>query len=321
MIFYFGHSATFFVNKLINMKIIDERINPEFESIFAVGVDEMSWDDMQEGHYIWPEVQEVRAYRNSVRTLVDDLIRSIDFTLPIGDDSAMWIILMGIEHERIHIETSLVLHRQMPLKFIKDVAEFNLCTHSSVAPKNEMVAVDGAKVRLGKDKTHMLYGWDNEYGTYSEVVQDFEVSKYLVSNGEFMEFVKDGGYQNKEFWDEEGWEFLKKSNAQYPHFWVKEDGVLRYRALSKIIDMPLDWPVDVNALEAQAFCKYKSQKEKRHYTLPSEAEYALMYKKANLKDVPQLHESRANINFYHYASSCPVNEFSFNGIYDVIGNV
>ncbi len=321
MIFYFGHTATFFVNKLINMKIINERINPEFESIFAVGVDEMSWDDMQEGHYKWPQVSEVRAYRDAVRTLVDDLIMYLDFTLPIRDDSPMWIILMGIEHERIHIETSLVLHRQMPIEFIKDVPEFNLCEHSSNAPQNEMIAISGGEVRLGKDKSHNLYGWDNEYGSYSEVVEDFEVSKYLVSNGEFMKFVKDGGYENKEFWDEEGLAFLKNSNAKYPHFWIKENAEFKYRALSKIIDMPQDWPVDVNALEAQAFCRYKSQKDKLSYALPSEAEYELVYQHSNLKDVPELHESRANINFYHYASSCPVDEFSFNGIYDVIGNV
>jgi len=321
MIFYFGHTATFFINKLIIMKIINERINPEFESIFAVGVDEMSWDDMSQEHYNWPKVSEVKRYRDAVRKLVDNLITSIEFTLPIRDDSPMWIILMGIEHERIHIETSLVLHRQMPIKFIKDVPEFSLCTHSFDAPQNEMVHVTGGEVTVGKDKEHHLYGWDNEYGNYSEVVKDFEVSKYLVSNGEFMEFVNDGGYENEELWDEEGLEFLKKSNAKYPHFWVEENGKFRYRALSKIIDMPLDWPVDVNALEAQAFCRYKSQKEGVEYSLPSEAEYALMYKKANLKDVPQLHESRANINFYHYSSSCPVDEFGFDGIYDVIGNV
>jgi len=321
MIFYFGHTATFFVNKLINMKIINERINPEFESIFAVGVDEMSWDDMHESHYKWPQVKEVRAYRDAVRRLVESLIMHLDFTLPIQDDSPMWIILMGIEHERIHIETSLVLHRQMPIEFIKEVPEFNLCTHTSNAPKNEMITIKGTEITLGKDKSHNLYGWDNEYGSYREVVQDFQVSKYLVSNGEFLEFVNEGGYEREEFWDAEGLEFLQKSQAKHPHFWVKEDTVFKYRALSEIIDMPLDWPVDVNALEAEAFCRYKSQKDKLSYALASEAEYEVVYQHSNLKDVPELHESRANINFYHYASSCPVDEFSFNGIYDVIGNV
>ena len=321
MIFYFGHTATFFINKLINMKIIEKRINPFFESIFAVGVDEMSWDDLNETHYEWPKVSEVREYRNSVRTLVNELIMRLDFTLPIDDSSAMWIILMSIEHERIHIETSLVLHRQMPIEFVKEVAVFNLCTHSARSPKNEMIAIAGEDVILGKKRLHHLYGWDNEYGRQEENVQEFKVSKYLVSNGEFMEFVKDEGYEKLEYWDAEGEEFLKRSGAKYPHFWVKEGNKFLYRALSNVIEMPEDWPVDVNALEAEAFCRYKSQKEGLEYRLPSEGEYGVIYNYSNIKDVPQLHESRANLNFYHYASSCPVNEFSFNGIYDVIGNV
>ncbi|MFA5460612.1 MAG: 5-histidylcysteine sulfoxide synthase [Sulfurimonas sp.] len=321
MIFYFGHTATFFINKLINMKIIKERVNPEFESIFAVGVDEMEWDDVESSNYKWPKVHDVREYRNKVREAVDELIMTLPLTMPIDDKSPMWIILMGIEHERIHIETSLVLHRQMPIELVKEIKEFNICTHSAEAPQNSMIEISGKSVRLGKDKGHNLYGWDNEYGKYEESVEDFKVSKFLVSNGEFMEFVKDNGYKNNEFWDEEGQKFLEITGAKYPTFWIKEGDVYRYRALSKIIDMPLDWPVDVNALEAEAFCRYKSKKDGQKYSLPSEAEYRVLYDHAKLEDIPDFHGSRANLNFYHYSSSCPVNEFSFNGVYDVVGNV
>ncbi|MDD5399778.1 MAG: 5-histidylcysteine sulfoxide synthase [Sulfurimonas sp.] len=321
MIFYFGHTATFFINKLINMKIIKDRINPEFESIFAVGVDEMSWDDVNSSNYKWPRVEEVREYRAKVREFVDELIMTLPLTLPITQESAMWVVLMGIEHERIHIETSLVLHRQMPLEFVKEVKEFNICPHSSSTPKNEMVSLGGASVVLGKEVSHNLYGWDNEYGEYKESVSDFQASKYLVSNGEFMEFVEEGGYENEEFWDDEGRKFLAISGAKYPSFWVKEKDGFKYRALAKVIDMPLDWPSDVNALEAEAFCRYKSKKDGVLYSLPSEAEYRIMYEYAGLKDIPEFHQSRANLNFYHYFSSCPVNEFGFNGIYDVVGNV
>src|SRR5689334_19671028 len=48
LIFYLGHTATFYVNKLMVAKLIDRRINPRLESMFAVGVDEMSWDDLNE---------------------------------------------------------------------------------------------------------------------------------------------------------------------------------------------------------------------------------------------------------------------------------
>ena len=321
MIFYFGHTATFFINKLINMKIMNERINPNFESIFAVGVDEMSWDDMENSRYSWPAVDAVREYRTKVKTLIEDLIMSLPLELPIKEDSAMWIILMGIEHERIHIETSLVLHRQMPLDLVQESAYFPLCQKSEIAPINEMVDINAADIKLGIESSNELYGWDNEYGEYKEHVTAFKASKYLVSNGEYMEFVNAGAYEKEEFWDEEGKSFLKISKAKYPSFWVLKEGKYRYRALSSEIDMPLNWPVDVNALEAEAYCRYKSQKDGVTYQLPSEAEYRVLYDYAGVENIPTFHESRANLNFYHYASSCPVNEFSFNGLYDVVGNV
>ena len=48
LIFYFGHTATFFVNKLILAGLIGERIDARLESMFAIGVDEMSWDDLSQ---------------------------------------------------------------------------------------------------------------------------------------------------------------------------------------------------------------------------------------------------------------------------------
>jgi 5-histidylcysteine sulfoxide synthase/putative 4-mercaptohistidine N1-methyltranferase len=321
MIFYFGHTATFFINKLVNMKLIKNRINPNFESIFAVGVDEMAWDDVASSNYNWPKVDEVREYRKKVRELVDNLISQMPLTLPISDDSGMWIILMGIEHERIHIETSLVLHRQMPLEFIKEIDFIDLCKDVAKAPKNKMLKIKPRHVELGKNKSHYLYGWDNEYGKYEEDVSEFQTSKYLVSNGEFMEFVKAGGYENEDYWDEEGKIFLKATGAKYPTFWEREHGEYKYRTINSIIHMPDNWPVDVNALEAEAFCRYKSEKDGLTYSLPSEAEYSAIYEQAGLVDLPEFDDTKANLNFSNYFSSCPVDKFEFNGIYDVVGNV
>ena len=103
LIFYLGHTATFYINKLIVAKITNHRINPRFESMFAVGVDEMSWDDLNAAHYDWPTLDEVKAYRDTVRAFVDDTIRTMPLTMPIDWDHPFWVILMGIEHQRIHL--------------------------------------------------------------------------------------------------------------------------------------------------------------------------------------------------------------------------
>ncbi len=322
LIFYFGHTATFYVNKFMVAKMIDERLMPEFESMFAIGVDEMNWDDMQSEHYKWPQVAEVRSYRDDVRNLVDSMISALPLTLPITQESPWWIILMGIEHERIHIETSSVLHRQLPIDKVKSVAGFPICPESGPAPKNAMIAIEGGTVRLGKDKNHPLYGWDNEYGVQEEDVKPFKAAKYLCSNAEYLAFVEDGGYTNETYWDEEGRQFLEISSASYPSFWVKrEDGSFAYRALTEIIDMPLNWPVDVNCLEAKAYCRWLSDKEDKNYRLFSEGEWYLLYERAGIEDLPDFDDASANINLAHYASSCPVDRFAFGDIFDIVGNV
>ena len=318
MIFYFGHTATFFVNKLMNMKIIETRIDPEFESIFAVGVDEMSWDDMNSSHYNWPSVDDTKVYRQKVKSLVLDLIEELPLALPITWESEMWVVLMGIEHERIHIETSSVLHRQMPLEFVKRVDDFKICEYFSDAPENELVIIPKCQVNLGKENADKYYAWDNEYGKFIQDVKEFKTSKYLVSNAEFMEFVNDGGYEKKEYWSKEGIKFLEISKAKYPSFWILEDGVYYYRTLSSKIHMPKSFPVDVNALEAEAFCRYKSAKDGVKYQLPSEAEYEAICRHVGIDDLVKSED--ANLNF-KYASSTPVDTHDFNGIFDVVGNV
>jgi 5-histidylcysteine sulfoxide synthase/putative 4-mercaptohistidine N1-methyltranferase len=321
MIFYFGHTATFFVNKLILSKVITERINPEYESLFAIGVDEMHWDDLDETNYRWPDVEEVRAYRDDVRILVDELITTLPLTLPITQEDPFWIILMGIEHERIHIETSSVLHRQLPIEKVRPIGSFPLCSQSGKAPENVLVDIAGDTVRLGKQKEHHLYGWDNEYGESTVTVEPFLAAKYLVSNGEFMEFVLAGGYETPEYWDEEGQTFLTIRQAACPVFWVKEADSYRYRAMTQVIDMPMDWPVDVNYLEASAFCRWKSERDGKPYRLPTEAEWTVMANEAKIADVPEFDDTHANINLRHFASACPVNRFSTGRLFDVVGNV
>ena len=322
IIFYFGHTATFFINKLVVAGIVHERVNPELESMFAIGVDEMNWDDMNTSHYAWPKVDVVREYRDNVRKHIDDLITNLPLSLPIKQEDSMWIILMGIEHERIHLETSTVLHRQLPIQMIKDNGFFPRCDETSGLVKNEMIAIEGGLIKLGKDKEHHLYGWDNEYGKKEVNVASFKTSKYLVSNAEFKDFVDDGGYGKSDFWDEEGLEFLKSKEVSSPVFWIKQDdGTYKYRAMLEEMAMPDTWPVDVNYLEAKAFCRWKSHKENKNYRLLSEPEWYRLYQRAGIQDVPEFDDRSANINFRYWASSSPVNKFAFGDLFDVMGNV
>jgi len=322
LIFYLGHTATFFINKLALAKIVTERVNPRFESIFAIGVDEMSWDDLDSRNYDWPPVADVFAYRNNVRLVIEKIIAEMPLQMPISWDSPWWTILMGIEHERIHVETSSVLMRQLPLDQMHPRANWPVCPDTGPAPANELIEVPGGRVILGKDHTHRLYGWDNEYGRMETEIENFRVSRFLVSNGEFRKFMAAGGYDNDAWWTTEGWAWKTYKKAAKPLFWRGDaESGYRLRCLATVIDMPWNWPVEVNQLEAKAFCNWKAESTGQPVRLPTEAEWHRLRDHSNLPDQPDWDGSEGNINLAEYASSCPVDRHLQGDFGDVQGNV
>lgn len=319
LIFYYGHTATFFVNKLLLAGLLPERINSRFESIFAVGVDEMSWDDLNPVHDGWPGADDVRAYRQQVRTAVDSVITVMPLSMPIEWSSPAWAVLMGIEHERIHLETSSVLIRQHALKHVRPHPAWAPWRASGAAPANELTSIAAGEVSLGKADSS--YGWDNEYGSHSALVPAFQASRHLVSNQEFLTFVQADGYANDTWWDEEGRAWKTYVQATHPAFWIATGDQWRLRLMLEVVPMRWNWPVEVNALEANAFCAWKAAQTKLPVRLPSEDEWTRLYDHAGLAEVPQASPAPANLHLDHAASPCPVDMFRHGELFDVVGNV
>lgn len=321
LIFYFGHTATFFINKLLLARLVSQRINARFESIFAVGVDEMSWDDLNDAHYDWPTVAEVKAYRDQVRSTVLSIIDSAPLNLPIDWQNPWWAIVMGIEHERIHLETSSVLMRQHVLAFVKPHAAWQPCRESGQAPANQLISLAAGEVILGKRFDDTTYGWDNEYGQHRAQVPAFEASQYLVSNQEFLAFVEAGGYREDRYWSEEGLNWRNYAQAAHPTFWLKAADGWQLRLMTEVVPMPWDWPVEVNYLEAKAFCQWQSEQLGRSVRLPTEDEWQRIYAVSGASEVAPDTAADSNRHLDHYASSCPVTQFRHGDFYDATGNV
>ena len=55
---------------------------------------------------------------------------------------------------------------------------------------------------------------------FSYRVPKFEASKFMITNGEFLDFVLDGGYETRTFWSAEGWKWVQFRGAKHPTFWV-----------------------------------------------------------------------------------------------------
>lgn len=264
-------------------------------------------------------------------------------------------MFLCLEHERIHIETSSVLIRELPIKMVKRPANwpeyhpsaFAAASHpptSASVPQNEFVHMPRGSVVVGKPRDVPSYGWDCEYGQRTFNVPAFAASKFLISNGELWDFVSSRAYQDRQFWSQDGWQWRSFRNAKWPTWWVPHGpaGLQQYklRTIFDIIDMPWSWPADVNQHEARAYCAWRTAKDSpanpyrlitepehnriRQYESPQDmgtkVDHAMQSSGADFK----AGKGEVNYNLHMaYGSECPVNTFppTKSGCHDVFGNV
>ncbi|MGE3758601.1 MAG: 5-histidylcysteine sulfoxide synthase, partial [Pseudobdellovibrionaceae bacterium] len=346
LIFYYGHPAVLYINKLRIAGYFSEPVDLYLEKVLETGVDEMSWDDIGKNEMHWPSVFTVREYRQKIYNLIKKLIEThSDFELGKnrGPKSPTWSLWMGFEHEKIHFETSSVLIRELPV-YLVEKPPFWPSLHPTFesqapAPENTWVTILGGQVEYGKNAAIPSYGWDNEYGTRKATVRDFAVTKYLISNKEYYEFVKSGAYVDDKYWAAEGLSWRKFRNTKRPTFWVAHgpEGIHDYhlRTIWEIIEMPWAWPAEVNFHEALAYGKWKKEKDKSQvpYRLVTEAEHVKLrdfkrdpilqstaYKKISAAEM--IEADSFNFNF-KWGSPCAVHTGAktSSGVHDLFGNV
>jgi 5-histidylcysteine sulfoxide synthase len=323
LIFYLGHSAVFYINKLIRVGLLDQRLNSHFERLFEIGVDPEKPDEIASifDNLRQADITEVWDYRQQVHDRICEFINKIAIALPINPEHPLWALMMAIEHQYIHIETSSMLIRQLSVEQLQRPESWQYAPANGYNIENEMIEVRGGAVRLGKPQDSNIYGWDVEYGDRIVNVETFQASKYLITNAEFLDFIKDGGYENQDYWHDQSWAWKVEHHIKSPKFWIPDADSYRYRAMFDEIAMPFDFPVEVNHYEAIAYCQWKGNNTR----LMSEAEwYLATYGVSELAQVedPQVDNYNLNLKF---ASPSPVGYLaqakSHAGLYDLRGNV
>ena len=245
----------------------------------------MLWDDMHKNDMLWPLVSEVHEYKEKVYKAVVDGIMNHPSLEPapgqqgvqVDQSHPMWALFMAFEHERIHFETSSVLFREAPFHLVQTPENWPPMHPSATAPRerhvtsnpvegndypaNKMIPVTQGTVDLGKPADFPSFGWDNEYGERSMQVPPFQASEHMITNGEYWQFVAEGGYRNRDLWCDDGWHWRTHRNMKWPFFWEPAGPAgtneFNLRTIFEIVSMPWDWPVDVNYYEAKAFCRWK----------------------------------------------------------------
>ena len=236
IVFYLGHVEAFDWN-LVRAHAADlPSFHPEFDRLFAFGIDPPPGQLPSDVPGDWPGVPEVEAYNRRVRAEVDAVLEELPER----------ILHVAIEHRLMHAETLAYILHNLPYEKKVPPRRANAEPRSGGAIHHRMVEFAAGKVQLGLP-AGQGFGWDNEFQAHCVDVPGFAIGKYKVTNGEYLEFVRQG--------------------AAPPFFWRDRAGVRCYRGMFQDTILPLDAPVYVTGREAESYARWRGLR------LPSEAEF------------------------------------------------
>jgi formylglycine-generating enzyme required for sulfatase activity len=234
IIFYLGHLEAFDWNLLGKRALGLGPISPELDALFAFGIDPPIGQLPQDEPHDWPSLGQTREYVTCVR-------EKLDRVLP---EAPIHAVEMAIEHRLMHAETFTYMLHNLPYerRFVSPVKR----PQSLPSPPLEMKHVTAGIVTLGKSREDG-FGWDNEFEQHQASVAGFAMSKHKITNGQYLEFVNAGGTQ--------------------PQYWLNCGGEWLYRGFAAEVPLPLDHPVYVTQLQAQAYATWVGR------SLPTEAQF------------------------------------------------
>lgn len=270
IIFYFGHLEAFDWNLLRERVLGMKAFHPEFDRLFAFGIDPVNGALPSDHPADWPSAGDARDYVKRIREGIDAglaALRPADWeSNPVGADfSATTLLNVGIEHRLMHGETLAYMLHQLPFeRKVRKQRKPELVV-APVVPR--MIEVSAGRVTLGLSRNEEGFGWDNEYEAQTVDVPAFAIDKYKVTNGQYLDFIAAGGYENAAYWTKDDWIWRSTQDIRHPAFWKLVDKRWLYRTMFDEIPLPLDWPVYVSQAEASAYARWAGK------SLPTEAQW------------------------------------------------
>jgi gamma-glutamyl hercynylcysteine S-oxide synthase len=264
--FYIGHLEAFDWNLVRGLVPHIQSFHPEFDRLFAFGIDPVDGGLPTDQPKDWPALAEIHRYRNRVREALDRVLEDRAFWLSSYDEySAGTLVNVAIEHRLMHAETLAYMFHQLPLD--QKIRQGNMPAHTAHPLQFGMTEIPAGAATLGLSRDDSAFGWDNEFDAHLVSVPAFAIDRYKVTNGQYLEFIDAGGYENRSLWPEAGWTWKTEQDLSHPLFWKRRNGRWYYRTMFDELPLPLDWPVFVSHTEASAYARWAGKK------LPTEAQW------------------------------------------------
>jgi iron(II)-dependent oxidoreductase len=277
IVFYLGHLEAFDLNLLTGGRADKPGVHADFNRLFAFGIDPLDTGLPQDQASDWPELVAVLGYRQAVRDTLDEWIATVPMARPgpwagarEKDFDAACLLNVAIEHRLMHAETLAYMLHQLPLGSLRmdpsDEAVFHEPPPSWQTA--EMVHIPAGLVTMGESRDKAwAFGWDNEFPAHEVAVPTFAMDQCMVTNGQYLAFMRDGGYACAEHWKPEDWAWRVSHDIRQPGFWRRDGDAWWLRAMHRELPLPLDWPVYVSHAEASAYARWAGK------NLPTEAQW------------------------------------------------
>jgi ergothioneine biosynthesis protein EgtB len=270
---HLGHTTWFFETFIltpfaINYQVYNSEYNFVFNSYYETIGNRVIRTDR--GNLSRPSVNEIYQYR----AYVDEAM--VNFLTTALTDEVRELLILGFNHEQ--------QHQELLLTDIKYILGNNPLFPVYSKEKKEVLAINETGPGFvdisegiyeigyeGKD-----FSFDNELSRHKVYLHDFSISKTLVNNAEFIEFISAGGYENFNFWHAEGWDWVKNNHITSPMYWHLIDDKWHNYTLGGLLPIDLTAAVShISYYEAYAFASWKGMR------LPTEFEWEIAAQKFN----------------------------------------
>lgn len=270
IIFYLGHLEAFDWNLLHERLFGVPTSNADLDQLFAFGIDPVGGGLPDDQPKDWPSLAQVQQYAKQTRAAIDAGIAKIQNRLDApksgSDFFARTLLHVAIEHRHMHAETLAYMWHQLPYDRKIPPRRLETATEAGIIIPQK-IAVPAGTATLGLARNESVFGWDNEYEKHTVQVPAFEIDEFKVTNRQFLEFMRAGGYEDRAYWTDSNWEWKTENNIQHPIFWKQNAGKWFYRGMFGEFPLPMDSPVYVSHAEASAYARWAGQ------SLPTEAQW------------------------------------------------
>ncbi|KMQ68543.1 sulfatase maturase [Chryseobacterium sp. FH2] len=262
---HLGHTTWFFETFILipnfpDYKVFDAQYNFVFNSYYeTIGARVIRTD---RGNLSRPSVSDIYKYRQYVDEQMENFLQS-----ELVNKKIESLLELGLNHEQ--------QHQELLITDIKYILGHNpLFPAYKKEPKSPKIHLEESEMIKFSEGVYEIgfngngFCFDNELDRHKVYLNDFEIADRLVSNREYVEFMKAGGYNDFKHWHAEGWDWVKQNNAKSPLYWHFMDGKWMNYTLNGLEEVELNEAVcHINFFEASAFASWKGMR------LPTEAEW------------------------------------------------